>query len=82
MGKMAGIRQVSQNVIVRQAGIIGKDVIFRLAGGEQVEDELNSQPGPRTTGFPASRSGSTTMRSARICLDNTPVEDRSRSSKG
>ncbi len=44
VGEMAGVRQASENILVRQARIVGYDVGFRLSGCKQVEDELNCKP--------------------------------------
>lgn len=48
---MAGIRQAREDVFTRQAGIVGKDGIFRLAGREQIEDELDGKPGSADDGL-------------------------------
>ena len=57
VSEVARIRQTCQDVIVRQAGIVGKDVIFRLARSEQVQDELDRQPGPADNGLTRQYAG-------------------------
>lgn len=43
VGQVACVSQASQDVFPRQTGVVGKDFAFRLARGQQVEDELNGE---------------------------------------
>lgn len=44
MGEVARVRQAGENIFVRQPWVIRKKIAFRLASGEQLEDQLNRQP--------------------------------------
>jgi hypothetical protein len=42
--QMAGVGQTGEDILVREARVISKNVGFRFSRGQQVEDELHRQP--------------------------------------
>lgn len=45
-GEIAGVRQAGEDVLSRQARVVGEDVALRLAGRQEFEDELDGKTRP------------------------------------
>jgi hypothetical protein len=43
VGEIAGVRQTGKDVVSGQARVVGEDFAFRLAGGQEFQDELDRE---------------------------------------
>jgi len=46
VGQLAGVRQTGEDVFSSQPGVVGEDLIFRLPGCQQFQNELDGETGP------------------------------------